>query len=80
MMLMPTYSFVVNQGPDEDDRRQNVHDRRGPCIVRRVVRRDHDVPDVNHTCAKPPNRERDHCGDPEVFPYPVAKDPQHTDG
>ena len=35
---------------------------------------------MNHGRPQPLNREGDHGSNPEVTPYPVAEDPQSTDG
>jgi hypothetical protein len=36
--LIPTCTFAISQQGDEDYRHENVHVRRGPGVVRRVVR------------------------------------------
>ena len=74
VLLLSIYTEVVNQQRDEDHRHQDVQIKGHPCVVRGVVCRDHYIPDVNHGCAQPLNREGDHGSNPEVAPYPVAQD------
>src|SRR5215204_7210299 len=79
-LLLFIYMEVVNQQRDEDHWDQDVQIKRYPCVVRCVVCFDHYTSDVHHGISQPPHREPDHGSNPEFAPYPVAENPQSTDG